>query len=385
MCENQKIIFLYESPFVEAFVNKYCLWELALLGKPVLILDLSEVVDPEYGRKTSAKVSLDDRFEFAVMQDYSQTEELIRKYAKEAVFFPMFDNIYRTRRIFYLFTRYAVKYVFVNSLLSPLFSSPGSMKRFSLDRERLSFFHLRAAFYHRVLRKIIPHKQAASIFFCGEQAEDFCFSEGACGRKTKREYLYSFDYENLIQTQAYDNGGRKYCVFIDQFLPFHPDNIVYKKIFIDPDRYYSELEEMLRNMQQMLNLDILIAAHPQSNYEDKKYLKGFKVIYGQTAALVKAAEVICTHFSTAGIYAVMLKKPLLLFNPEVLHPVRLFQNAINELADATGARIAENADFLSNDEAIGFEQKKYDKCMADNISRVPPDGRYLWERIIGLI
>lgn len=385
MQNDKKIIFLFNCPFVRSFVNKYCLWELISLGFSVLIFDLSKVLEPEYNKSTTAKLSEDTRFEIIIMQSYKQIESYIEKRKKDSIFFPMFDYIYSTRKIFSLFTKYDIDYVYVNTLLSPLFSPSDGTRNIRISAKTLSISHLRAAFFHRIIRKILYHKQARAIFFCGKKAEDFYFSEGACGKETKRTYLYSFDYENLIQTQPYDNAGRKYCVFIDQYIPYHPDNVVHKKIIIDPDIYYEELENMLNEIGRKLNLEIIIASHPQSNYTDKKYLQDYKIVYGQTASLVKNAELICTHFSTAGIYAVMLKKPLILLNIKILRSIQFFQNAFYSISEATGAKIIEEINQISKRDIIHINCEKYSRCMTDNIARCIPDGRYLWERVTELL
>lgn len=385
MQRDKKIIFLFNCPFLESYVNKYCLWELPSLGYFVSVLDLSRVLEPEYNKNTSAEISDDVRFEILIMESYHQIEEYIQKNKTDTIFFPMFDYIYSARKVFSLFTKYNINYIYVNSLLSPLFAPSGRENKIRINIKTLSISHLRGVFFHRIVRKILTHKQAKSIFFCGEKAEDFYFSEGACGKDTKRKYLYSFDYENLIQTNPYDNSGRNYCVFIDQYIPYHPDNIVHKKIIINPDIYYGELESMLNVIGQKLNLDIIIACHPQANYDDKKYFQDYKIEYGQTASLVKNADIICTHFSTAGIYAVMLKKPLILLNLNTLHSVQLFQNAFRSISDSTGAKIIEDINQVSKSDLTCIDFEKYSKCMIENISRCCPDGRYLWERVMELI
>lgn len=385
MQNDKKVVLLFNCPFVVSYVNKYCLWELVSLGFSVSILDLSRVLEPEYSKSTTANISKDSRFEIVIMKSYQQIESYIVENKAESVFFPMFDYIYSIRKVFALFTKHNVNYVYVNTLLSPLFSPADGTRNMRINKESLSSAHLKAAFFHRFTRKVLPHKHAQSIFFCGNKAEDFYYSEGACGTDTKREYLYSFDYENLLQTEPFNNSGRKYCVFIDQYIPYHPDNIAHKKIFINPDVYYSELEDMLSVIGSKLDLDIIIACHPQSNYVDKKYLKDYRIVYGQTASLAKNSEIICTHFSTAGIYAVMLDKPLILLNPGVLHSIEHFQKAFHSISDATGARILTDVKHVSKNSLKRIDHEQYSKCMSDNIARSLPDGRYLWKRVTELI
>lgn len=375
----KNILFFLNCPVPEAFVKKYCLSELISLGYKVSIVDISLVVAPVYSRNASIQPIQDESFEVLTCCTQKEIDKLIFERKNNTFFFPMFDCIYDTRVIFCLLTKHSAKYGYVNALLPPVFlgEKPGRVKLVAEDNFNIE--HLKKAFYHRIIRKIEPLKRAEFICFCGTNGEEFYFKEGACGRNTKRVYLYSFDYENLINTPAY-NEGSNYCVFLDQYVPFHPDSLTQLNLQMDADDYYSQLEIYLDTIKEKMGLDIIIAAHPQSNYKlHNKYLTKYKIEYGITGSLIKNAELVCTHFSTAAISAVAAEKPLMLLNMPILKLV-YFQKAIQQLALVTGCPVIDSIEDIGTE--VRFHAEKYEKCRKENIAREEPDGRLLWERIL---
>ena len=385
MDKNKKLVFLFITPFLDAFINKYCLWELIELEYRVVIIDLSKILENKYYNSTSARVAKDTRFEIIQIGHMKQLEKFIKKNVLSSFFFPMFEYIYSARKVFKLLTEYDCNYIYVNTLVSPLFYSQGDNKGIKLTKERLMFSHVRAAIFHRITRKIVSHKEAMAIFFCGKNGEEFYFAEGACGKDTRRHYLYAFDYENLIQAKSVNDSQGSYYVFIDQYIPFHPDNTVHKNIHIDPDTYYKEVGEMLDCLSETTGAKVMIASHPQANYEDKEYFRNYEILYGKTAELVKNARFICTHFSTAAIYAVMLDKPLILLNPPCLHSIEHFQNATDKLTEITGILPVDQIRDAEINKCMKINRENYGRCMTDNIASENPNMEYLWKRIMDFV
>lgn len=376
----KNLLFFFNCPVPEAFIKKYCLSELIFLGYRVSIVDISPVVASVYSKNASIQPIQDERFEVLTCHTQKEIDKLISKRKNDTFFFPMFDCIYDTRVIFYLLTKHSARYGYVNALLSPVFLGEKAGKVKLATKGSFSIEHLKKAFYHRVIRKIEPLRRAEFICFCGTNGESFYFREGACGKSTKKIYLYSFDYENLINTPVY-NTENKYCVFLDQYVPFHPDSLTQLNLQMNADEYYSQLEIYLDAIKEKMGLDIIIAAHPQSNYKlHNKYLVKYKIEYGITGSLIKNAELVCTHFSTIAVLAVAVSKPLMLINIPILKPVYIFQNAIQQLSQVTRCQIVEDVEMISA--AVEDYIGDYEKCRKAILAREEPDGRLLWERIL---
>ena len=65
---------------------------------------------------------------------------------------------------------------------------------------------------------------------------------------------------------------KKFLVFIDEDGPYHSD---FKKLKIKPfvtsKNYYPVIDYGLSEIAKQLKLDVKIAAHPRSNYDEKKF------------------------------------------------------------------------------------------------------------------
>lgn len=104
-------------------------------------------------------------------------------------------------------------------------------------------------------------------------------------------------------------------VFIDEYLPFHPDYAYsgLKNHFVIHDEYYASLRRFFDYLESEYGFKIIIAAHPRSRYEDHPdYFGGRPVIRGKTSELVKRSGFVIMHTSTAINFAVLYKKPVII-------------------------------------------------------------------------
>ncbi len=104
------------------------------------------------------------------------------------------------------------------------------------------------------------------------------------------------------------------AVFIDQFLPYHPDAVATGTAGrIDPHQYYASLRGLFQRIETELGLKVCIAAHPRADYSiHPDAFGGRPMIVGQTAELIARSRLVISHTSTAVGMAMMLGKPILL-------------------------------------------------------------------------
>lgn len=381
---NKKIVMLFNCPVVEGFIKKYCLDEIVALGYDFRVIDLSSVLEKEYEKNTKANVSFPTKFPIIKFYTYKEVKNFIKENAKDSLFLPMFDFIFTARKIFYYFSLYRVEYGYVNNLLSPLFA-PAQNNKLVIKSYKFSYKYIRSALFHRVWRKILPFKRANFMCFGGTNGKKFCLSEGACNKKTRQIDLYTFDFENFLFARDIKQSTN-YCVFIDQYIPFHPDNVVHGGLKINPDVYYKELEILLDAIGKKYNLEIVISAHPQANYNQLKYFEKYRIEYGKTAELVKNSQLVCTHFSTAVIYGIMAKKKIILLNNKSLSQYENMQNAIQKIQTLINCDVLINEEEIINSYASCYvDNEIYEQCMAANIAIKQPNGDLLWKRVFAAV
>jgi hypothetical protein len=101
----------------------------------------------------------------------------------------------------------------------------------------------------------------------------------------------------------------KYAVFLDINLPYQSDLVISGLPAVNASCYFKSLNHFLDLLEDAYSVKVVIAAHPKAAYNNNEYNQ--REIYSLlTAELVKDAEFVITHTSTALSYAVLNSKPL---------------------------------------------------------------------------
>ena len=132
----------------------------------------------------------------------------------------------------------------------------------------------------------------------------------------------SCDYQQCLASDSVVNNNDS-IVFIDQNLPFHPDNKL-EGLYINAEGYFNAMNTLFDEIERKYGKRIVIAAHP-SCYD--KYLNGRvfgnrEILQGQTLELVKGSWAVIAHNSTAISFPIIYNKPLILVTTEDMHTVR---------------------------------------------------------------
>lgn len=162
-------------------------------------------------------------------------------------------------------------------------------------------------------------------------------------------WAHTLDYDLYLKEKNNPVSERLIAVFIDEYLPFHPDYIVAGiKPCVAPDRYYFLLNNFFKLIENKLGLEVIIAAHPRSNYESRfDYFKERKCIRGQSVKLIRESKLVLSHGSTALSFANLFYKPVVFMTSSELN--RSYQGPlIVEMAKHFGKKpifIDENNDI----------------------------------------
>lgn len=133
--------------------------------------------------------------------------------------------------------------------------------------------------------------------------------------KTKLILAHTLDYDNYLEFSEHNQSinVENQCVFLDAYYPFHPDHHELKTGFIDPDKYYGSLRNLFSLVEKCLDMPVVIATHPRSQYhKHPDYYGGRTLIDGDTIGSVARSRVVISHASTALNYAVLFNKPIFL-------------------------------------------------------------------------
>ena len=134
-------------------------------------------------------------------------------------------------------------------------------------------------------------------------------------------WTHQLDYDQILEAgRPVERERPRHLVFLDEYVPFHPDYISKGMEAPTPaEQYYPRLLALFDYVEQKLGLPIVIAEHPRANYDKHPdYFGGRRVVRGMTCALVRDAALVIAHCSTASNFAVAYSKPVLVVTSDKL-------------------------------------------------------------------
>jgi hypothetical protein len=174
----------------------------------------------------------------------------------------------------------------------------------------------------------------------------------------------SRDYSRFLRSidqQEVPVSGR-YAVFLDEYLPYHPDVEMMGMKTVEAVSYYNSLNRFFETIEVRYNITVVIAAHPKSDYKENPY-EGRMLIKDKTENLIKNSEFVIDHFSTAISYAILNYKPLLLIYTNSIKEVFLdlveYAYHVSKTLDVDIINIDKNADFRLEVNTVKYNDYRY--------------------------
>ncbi len=255
--------------------------------------------------------------EFDFVKKFSSLKELESQLKTEDIpntlFIPYFTYEYKVIDVYRLFTKYNCPLGFMGRGMLPAPNLERKMYQVVLSK-------LTSILDISFMRRAVGQLTAAVIRKKGFiKKVDYVFNAGRVGHLAA-----NLGYQNAIPFNSTDysrflkirSDQKKiiegaYAVFIDEYLPYHPDVQMLGIKSVDADKYYTSINSFLDKFEEETGVNVVIAAHPKSAYTDNPY--GRRPMFkGATEALIKDATLVIDHFSTAISYAILNYKPLLI-------------------------------------------------------------------------
>lgn len=154
---------------------------------------------------------------------------------------------------------------------------------------------------------------------------DFVFRAGSKGDMTIGiGYQYDMKVSRVVEINYFDydkylkvlkeiiSFKDDYCVFLDVYLPFHPDIEMLGIKTVNADNYYNNLNEYFDFIEKTYSLNVIICAHPKAlKYQLENPFNGRQIVFNQTCEFVKDAKFAITNYSSSISFPILFKKPIL--------------------------------------------------------------------------
>lgn len=153
---------------------------------------------------------------------------------------------------------------------------------------------------------------------------DIVFMGGALGwqgigRVSEKDFeaseivkVNSDDYDTYLKLKKDPSFILKdYILFLDEYLPLHPDAKLFNIKNVKPEKYYPELCDYFDRVEKQFNMPVIIAAHPKAlRYKTEDFFKGRKVLFDKTVNLTGNSHFVLAHDSTSINYPVAFGKKI---------------------------------------------------------------------------
>ncbi len=292
----------------------------------------------------------------------------------------MFDDYFLVRDVYKYFSKYNARYGYVNNLVYEL--EIDVEKSSAIAKRSIKFGKIKPALYNRLWRKVVPYKPAEFIAFGSEFSKESVKSRCRIGKNTKEIYVHTFDCQRFLDSSIDNQNYGDYCVFLDQYIPYHPDNIKDRGLSIDPQIYYDEMRSIIDAVAEKLCLSVVVAAHPRADYTDKKVFPDNYIIEtGKTSELLKGAKLVLAHFSTAIGFVALADVPLCIVLPKSIRCISEFKHSSEAIAKLLNAKIITDPHDLNNID-IKVDKVRY-KSFSEKYMACSSDANTnnLWEPI----
>lgn len=315
----RKIVFLVESPFNQRDYDRYGIGILLNNGFKVEVWDLTPYLQPDiYNTSKPA-----DIFSFDGYRSFRNKDEVLEgldALSSEAVLVFLIGYNMDSYPVFKRVSDKRLPYCIFKANHLP-FASADRMSGYSLLKKicgSIKVSGIKRALFGRIPYKYLGIAPAKFILAGGERS-----ISGKCPMTGETEvlWLHALDYDIYLKDREKPREiHNKKGVFIDEYVPFHPD-YMHMKVppFSTPEAYYPTLSRFFDSLESAYGVEITIAAHPRSEYGNDKNVFGNRpVIKGATVDLIRSSSFVLTHCSTAVNFAILEKKPLIFITTDSL-------------------------------------------------------------------
>jgi hypothetical protein len=315
-CDIKNILFLVEVPFTKRDFERFGIELLEKNGFNVIVWELTKIINPdlikEYTPPDPVKL-----LKYKIFENKKLTLKKIRNIPSDTFVFLLVSYSQKNYWVYRALSLADADYGVTVSNALPM---PQTKKEKSsitdfvkkvrkIPKKEIKKFIWR--YFYKMPFSKLGIKPASLILAGGYKSLDTHFYP--IDESTEILWTHTLDYDLYLKEKTNSENSRPIAVFIDEYVPFHPDYPVSGlKPPLDAETYYHLLDKFFNRIEKELGYEVTIAVNPRSNYEKHPdYFKGRKCIRGETNKLVKKSQVVIAHCSTALNYANLYKKPVI--------------------------------------------------------------------------
>jgi hypothetical protein len=302
---NPKIIYISFIRLTDKISSDWFINYCAKKGAEIEYWDIVSLVREEHQEVGALDVDY-----LRYITSYKELESLIQKPDNQnAVYVMLISYSGRFSKPFLLLSKYHRKMVFISWGAVPIEAKISEARRF-VYRLFYNPIYIIKSFFSLILGHVYRNLNLVKKF-------DIVFSAGSklnsidqYAKKVVHFNLCDFDHYRRLIEKKDKLIKKKYAVFLDINLPYQSDLVNSGLPAVNSTSYFNSINHFFDLLEDTFNIKVIIAAHPKASYINDEFNKR-KIYRLCTPELVKDAEFVITHTSTAISYAVLNYKPAL--------------------------------------------------------------------------
>ena len=309
----KKIIYIRYIPLTGKIFKDCYMKEVSEIGIKVEYWDISKLFfDSHFNQEDSSHLTTTRKF-----STYRELENEIssERELTQVLFFSIMTFEGRVEKLYEIFTKYNCNLAVYGRNVLPI--SHSSIKRSIISRILRLNFRKIVGFVKN--KRILIKKRNGKIkpydiiFMGGEKGwfgvGEIDYNEVINARVVK---LNSDDYDNYLSIKDEVQIIKKeYILFLDEYLPLHPDTKLFGIKNITAESYYPQLLNYFDRIEKQFNMKVIIAAHPKAiRYKEEDFFNNREVYFGKSAILSKNAFFVIAHDSTSINYPIAFNKKI---------------------------------------------------------------------------
>ena len=375
-----KIIYLIESPFNQRDYKRFGVDIFIQDGFEVYVWDFTPFLHPEVYRK----VNVPDPITYKKYRRFLTKREALSAILKE------FHGSFVVSLIGYNFKSFSIFRALSKNKISYSVSMSNALP--SVTQKKLQPIDVLKKILRATPKKLINYvfvpipyrylgiKSACFNLAGGEYSTHYKYPVSP---KTETLWLHTLDYDIFLKERNKLVPTKKNMgVFLDSYLPFHPD-FIHQQVPppTTPKEYYPLLCRFFDLLENNYGIRINIAAHPRSRYEElPDYFGGRSVIRGKTVHMVRESGFVVAHSSTALNFAVLFGKPVIFITTDKLQ--QSSQGPFIKLMASWFGKLPININNpieIDWDKELTVDEKAYSKYKNSNIKKNGSEELPFWQ------
>ena len=298
----KKIIFICYLPLTKKIEEDFYLSKLVDRGFEVKYLDVADIF--------FKNLTISDTIErdYIIKINNYKDLKIFLKNNNDAIYSIIITYELRVLKLYRLFKKYHIKTMFFARYGLPIYSNKNIFhKILALIKKPSKIYNILKYFFAKIF-----------VLFGYVKLYDVVFTAGELIKNNFKKHVNKiveinyFDYDKYLEIKDKDDKrlkNNKYCVFLDEYLPYHPDLIMFNVPSLEPVNYYKSMNNFFDLIEKIFNIEIVIAAHPKADYT-KNIFNGRQIYKYKTAKLVKNSEFCFSHMSSSICFPIFFNKPL---------------------------------------------------------------------------